>query len=177
MESRLGLNPTLLSILLPILIIAALAIIWLIAKARLSLWRRIAFVAGGLFALFGFAVAFLIVYYQISPIFADTFRFYAYSALAPAGDPFQKSENGYQTVIMMREVSHQDGRVSLLYHPNPEWPTIVYLFTPGKFITADLKNDTLTIPAVETGSLPMVIPTSLWWALTRNIHSQVSSVD
>lgn len=175
METHLVTNWIPLGVLLPILIIVSAGIVWLIAKANVVLWKRATLSVGGFFAIFGFAIALFIVYYHISTVFSDTFKFYAYSTFAPAGDPFEKL-NSNQRVVMMREVANNDGEVSLLYHPNPEVATVVYLFTPGKYITADLKDDVLTIPEVDADDLPRVINTSLWWALTKNIYNVVSSV-
>lgn len=177
MEAQLTTNPIPLFILLPILIIVAVGTGWLIVKTRINLWKRLVLAVGGIFALFGFAILLFVVYYHVSHTFAGTFKFYAYSALAPDGDPFEKSNVDSQPVIMMRDVASSDGAVRLLYHPNPESPIIVYLFTQGKYITADLQDDALTIPDTKPGSLPRVINTSLWWALTKNIYNETSSVE
>jgi hypothetical protein len=177
METHLGTNPIPLFVLLPIWVVAAASIVWTILKTQVKLWRRLALAGGGLLALFGFAVLLVGFYYKISPTFANTFRFYVYSALAPnKRDPFN-NQNSNQSVIMMRSVGYSHGELRLQYNPNPDYPTIVYLFTPGKIITADLKNDTLTVPTKESGSMPRILHSSLWWALTQSINNEVSSVE
>ena len=127
--------------------------------------------------LFGFAIILVGFYYHLSPTFASTFRFYAYTALAPKDDPFQVSEGDYRPILMLRDVTKKNGEVSLLYHPNPDYPTLVSIFTQGKFIEANLYNDILSIPNTEAGSLPRVTKTSLWWALTKDLGSQISTAD
>lgn len=177
MEAELGKNWIPLLVLLPIVIIVAVLIVWFISRTQISRWMRVVLGVGGFFALFGFTVALLAVYYQLSSTFAGTFRFYAYSAFAPEGDPFAMQGEGYQSALMLRGVANTNGEITLLNHLNSEFPTIVYVFTPGKFITADLQDDVLTIPATEPGALPRVIATSLWWALTKDLSSEVSAVD
>lgn len=176
MEAELGNNLIPLLGLLPVWVIVAAVIGWMVLKMGTSLWRRVMLVGGGVLALLGLAVLLVGVYYQVSPEFADTFKFYAYSALAPGGDPFKDTGNT-QTVLIAAEVQVADGSVQLYRHPDPESPTIVTVFVPNRFIGVDLKGDTLTIPATEAGSLPRSIDTSLWWALTKNINSVVSEVE
>jgi hypothetical protein len=168
MESQLGTNMMTWYVIFPILVIAAAAIVWFVVKMQVAPCKRVAIVAISLFAFIGFAVVVLGVYYQINKPFAGSFKFYAYSTLAPdQRDPFTE-HNTEQSVLMMRAVGYGDGEVRTLYHQNPDYPTLVYLFVPGKFITADLLNDVLTIPEVDADSFPRVEHTSLWWALTKD---------
>lgn len=175
MEAELGMNWVPLFVLFPIVIIAIVVITWFVAKAHVTAWKRVILSIGGIFSIFGFVVTLFVLYYQLSPTFAGTFRFYAYTVFAPEGDPFEMQEEGYQPALMLRGVANTGGEVTLLNHPDPEFPTIVYLFTPGKFITTDLQDDVLSIPITQPGSLPRVISTSLWWALSKDIFSEVSS--
>jgi hypothetical protein len=176
MESQFGANITTWYVIFPILAIAAAAIFWFVVKIKVTPWKRVAMAVVSIFAFIGFAVVMLGVYYHVNKQFAGSFKFYAYSAFAPdQRDPFAE-HNTAQSVLMMREVGYSDGEVRMLYHPNPDYPTLVYLFVPGKFITADLKDNVLTIPEVDADSSPRVEPTSLWWALTKNLYSLVSSV-
>lgn len=168
MGTQFGTNIITWYVIFPILLIVASCVIWFVVKLRVTLWKRVAFAVGSLFALIGFAVVVLGVYYQASTTFASSLKFYTYSTFAPdKRDPFE-THSSDQPVLMMRDVGYSNGEVRLLHHPNPEVATIVYLFTPGKFITADLKNDVLTIPEVQIGNSPRIEHTSLWWALTKD---------
>ena len=170
MGSQWGTNATTLYVILPILLLAVAAIILLVVRVQVTPWKRVAIAAGSIFAFIGFMVVVLGVYYRVNSTFASSFKFYAYSALAPdRRDPFVEHASD-QSILMLRGVGYSDGEVRLLYHPNPDYPTLVYLFTPGKFITADLKNDVLTIPEVTNGNSSRVEHTSLWWALTKNLY-------
>lgn len=174
MDPYLATNTVFLYVLLPVFVIVAVLIGWLVVKAQVKPWRKTLLALGGLFAIVGFAVVTLCVYFHSSTSFANTFRYYAYSALAPAGDPFEKP-NVSQSTLALLGVANQNGSVHLQRLPNPDYPIIITLFTPGKFTEADLMGDVLTIPTREAGSLPRVTQTSLWWALTKNLQSVVYS--
>ncbi len=176
MDTHLGTNSIPMFVLLPILLIIAVGMGWMIVRAHVALWKRIALIVGGLFALFGMAVFMVTVYYKVSPNFASTFRFYAYTALAPAGDPFQTPNKDYRQALILREVVNKDGVISFLNPPNPSYPAMVAIFAPGKYIEADLTGDTLTIPPPPQDSLGRVTKTSLWWALTKDLTNIVSNV-
>ncbi|MFA6098046.1 MAG: hypothetical protein WCV50_04575 [Patescibacteria group bacterium] len=171
MESQFGTNTTTFYIILPILVIAAVAIVWFVLKLKMTPWQRVAITVGSLFAFLGFAVVVLGVYYQVNEPFASSFKFYAFTAFAPdQRDPFTEHSET-QSVLMMRTVGFSDGEVRTQYHPNPYAPTITYLFVPGKFITANLQDNVLTYfinkeEAVEN--------TSLWWALTKDMQTMTS---
>lgn len=170
MEPQLGTNLIPLLVLLPLTLIVAIGIGWLIAKTKVERWKRISFSIVGVFAVFGFAVAIVTIYFNMSSQFADTFNYYAYSALAPGNDPFQDTTNEAEPVLMIRDVWTGDKAGELVSVPNPDLASIVYLFVPGKYITANLQNEKLTIPELPEGSEPPVTETSLWWALSKNIH-------
>ncbi|MEK7570249.1 MAG: hypothetical protein AAB515_02310 [Patescibacteria group bacterium] len=174
MDPNLGTNTFFLYVLLPIFILAFAGVVWMIVKVRVTAWKKTGLAIAGLFALLGFYGATLCVYYKASPTFAGTFRFYAYSALAPASDPFQTPNNDYRQALFLREVVNKDGAINFLKHPNPDYPAYVYLFAPGKFTYAELQDDTLTIPAAP---LPSTTKTSLWWALTKDLSKYVDRVE
>lgn len=177
MSTYLGTNTFFLSVLLPVFILALVGIVWLVVRAHVTPWKKIGLAIGGLFALLGFYGAVLCVYYKTNANFAGTFRFYAYSALAPAGNPFETPNNDYRQALVLREVVNKDGVISFLKHPNPNYPTTVAVFAPGKFIEADLNNDTLTVPPPPQDSTGVVTHTSLWWALTKNLSNLISRVE
>ncbi len=177
MTAQLGTNYLPLAVGLPILALAAIGIGWMIKKNIAATWKRIVMAVVGIFALFGLAAVLLIASFHANISFADTFRIYAYTALAPSGDPFQFAREEFHPVLMMRDVANVDGTVTQISHPNPDYPTLIAIFAPGKYIEADMKDDAFTIPSIEAGSLPRVIKTSLWWALTSNIHNLVSSAN
>ncbi|MEK7631870.1 MAG: hypothetical protein AAB445_03320 [Patescibacteria group bacterium] len=174
MDPQLGTNTFFLYVLLPIFILALAGVVWMVVKMHATAWKKLGFAIAGLFALLGFYGAVLCVYYKASHTFAGTFQFYAYSALAPAGDAFQTPNNNYQQVMVMREVKNKDGVISFLKHPNPDYPAYVYLFAPGKFTYVEVKDDTLTVPAAP---LPSTTRTSLWWALTKDLSKLVASAE
>jgi heme A synthase len=174
MDAHLATNTTFLYVLLPVFVFVAALIGWLVVRAKVKYWQKTLLALGSVFAFVGFAVIALCVYFYSSTSFANTFRYYAYTALAPVSDPFKKP-NASQTTLALLGVANQNGNVQLQRHPNPGYPLIVTLFTPGKFTEADLMGDVLTIPAREAGSLPRVTHTSLWWALTKNLQSVVYS--
>lgn len=178
MEPHVGTNWIPLLVLLPIILIVAIGIGWLVAKTKVEKWKRISFGVVGIFAVFGFAVAIITVYYNMSWQFANTFNFYAYSALAPGNNPFQDTINEAEPVLMIRDVWTGDRAGEFANVPNPDFASIVYVFVPGKYITANyFQNEKLTIPEVPAGSMPAVTETSLWWAFFRNIHEAVYSVE
>jgi hypothetical protein len=174
MEPQLGNNTFFLYVLLPIFVLTIAGMVWFIVKTQTTVWKKVALSVGGLFALVGFISTILCVYYKTSPTFAGTFRFYAYSALAPAGDPFQTPNNNYRQALVLREVVNKDGIISFLKHPNPNYPSYVYLFAPGKFTYTELRDDMLTVPAAPQ---PNTTHTSLWWALTKDLSKDVYSVE
>jgi hypothetical protein len=171
MNAEFGMNWIPLAVLLPLTLIVAIGIGWLIAKLKIEKWKRITFGVVGVFAVFGFAVAIVTVYYNMSWQFANTFNYYAYSALAPGNDPFVETENEAEPVLMIRDVWTGDRVGEFANVPNPDFASIVYLFVPGKYITANyFQDEKLTIPEIPAGSMPAVTETSLWWALSKNIH-------
>lgn len=176
MNTYLGTNTFFLYILLPIFILALAGVAWLVMRVRVTAWKKVGLTVCGLFALLGFYGTVLCIYYKTSPTFAGTFRFYAYSALAPAADPFETPNNDYRQALVLREVVNKNGVISFLKHPNPDYPTIVTVFAPGKFIEADLNGDTLIIPTPPQDSLGVVTKTSLWWAMTKDLTNIVSNV-
>lgn len=176
MEPHLGANWIPLLVLLPLTLIVAIGIGWLIAKTKIEKWKRVTFSVVGIFAVFGFAVTIVTVYYNMSWQFANTFNYYAYSALAPGNDPFQDTTNEAEPVLMIQDVWTGDKAGEIINNPSPDFASIVYLFVPGKYITAHLQDEKLTIPDVPEGSMPAVAETSLWWALSKNIHKEVYSV-
>lgn len=175
MESHLGTNWIPLAVLFPIVLLTVIGMGWLIAKLQIEKWKRITLGIVGFFAAFGFTVLLLTVYYHSSTEFSDTFRFYAYTALAPEGNPFDGASGNYQPLVMMRDVSAKNGDVEILTSPNPESGTFLYAFVPGKYMYVSLQDNILTIPDFGEGSEPPVIETSLWWALSKNIHELVAS--
>jgi hypothetical protein len=177
METHLGTNLVTWLAIFPVLIIVAVGIIWYLLKARGSPVKRIALIAGGIFAFIGFTVILLGVYYHLNPTFAIAFQFYTYSNLAPKADPFLQSDGYAGNILMMREVLNNDGRITLLSHPNQESPIEVSIFTPGRYIQGQLLNDVLTIPQDSEGSLPRVMKTSLWWALTKDLYTMTGSAN
>ncbi len=156
-------------IIFPILIIVAAGIIWFVVKTRATPLKRTGLAVGALFTFVGFAVVLFSIYYQFDKVFATSFQFYSYAALAPKGDPFLEHDGYTGRILMVRDVLHKDGQVVILNHPNPDYPTEVALYTPGKYIQAQVKDNIVTIPADTSTSLPRVIRTSLWWALTKDI--------
>ncbi len=177
METHLGTNLITWLVVFPILVIAAAGLVWHLLKTNWSSAKKIIMIAVGFFAYIGFSVIVLCVYYHLSPSFATTFRFYTYSTMAPKADPFLKSDGYAGNVLMMREVFKNDGRITLLTHPNLESPIEVSIFTPGRYIQGQLLNDVLTIPQDSEGSLPRIMKTSLWWALTKNLYTVVGSTN
>jgi len=177
MEPQLGTNWMPLLVLLPLTLIVAVGIGWLIAKLKVEKWEKMTLGVAGLFAVFGFAVAIVTVYYNMSWQFANTFNYYAYSGLAPGNDPFTDTENEAEPVLMIRDVFTGDKAGEFANVPNPDFASIVYLFVPGKYITANyFQDEKLIIPKLPEGSEPPITETSLWWALTKNIqkvHYQV----
>lgn len=173
MEPQLGTNTFFLYVLLPLFALALAGVVWFVVRAHVTAWKKIGLAIGGLFALLGFYGAALSTYYKTSPTFAGTFRFYAYSALAPTADPFQTPNKEYRQALLLREVVNKDGVISFLKHPNPDYPSYATLFAPGKFTYTELQGDTLTIP---TGT-PSTTRTSLWWALTKDLSKLVESVE
>jgi len=171
MESQLGINTTTYYVILPLLVIVVAAIIWFVAKMKATVWKRVTLSVVGLFAFVGFSVITLCIYYQVNDSFAGTFKFYAYSALAPdERDPFTDHSDS-QSILMMRAVGYSDGEVRMQYHPNPYAPTITYLFVPGKLITANLQDDVLTY---FVNKKKAVENTSFWWALTKDIYTLIA---
>lgn len=170
MEPHLGTNWIPLVVLLPLALIVAIGIGWLIAKTKVEKWKRVTFGIVGIFAVFGFAITIVTIYYNISSQFAGTFNFYAYSALAPGKDPFQDTTNETEPVLMIRDVWAKGRTGELVKFPNPDGELVTYLFVPGKFIEARLKDNTLNIPKTEKGGLPAITKTSLWWALSKDLH-------
>lgn len=177
METHLGTNLITWIVIFPILTIAVVGLVWYILKTNGPPAKKMAMIAVGFFAFVGFSVIVLCIYYHSSPSFATTFRFYAYSTLAPKADPFLQSNGHAGDVLIMREVRNEDGRITLINHPNPESPIEISIFTPGKYIQGQLLNDVLTIPQDTNDSLPRIMKTSLWWALTKNIYSITGTVN
>lgn len=155
-------------------VIVAIVIGWVLVRSTLSNTKRILLLGSGLLAIVGCAAIVTCVLFRTNPSFADTFRIYGYTKLAPAGDPFTFSEGEFHPTLTMRDVVKINGEVRFGTHPNPDYPTLVALFAPGKYIEADMIDNVLTIPATPDGSLPRVINTSLWWAFTKNIRNVVS---
>ncbi len=169
-----GTNTTTYYIILPLIAIVAALIIWFVARTKVSAGKKLALCALGIFAFVGFSVLTLCVYYHVNDHFAATFKYYAYSALAPdSRSPFD-GEDHDQSVLMIRVVRTENGEVSVLEHPNPYAPTLVELFLSGKFVTADMFNNVLTLPDDD---LDREVPTSLWWALTKDIYVQVGDAN
>lgn len=170
MESQFGANTTTWYIIFPILIIIAVLIILFVVKMKTTVWKRTAIAIGGLFAFIGLTVVIFGVYYNTSTVFSNTFKYYALSAFSMSeNDPFTAT-NTTQSIIMMREMKNDNGKVSILSLSNPYVPTPTILFVPGKFIHASLQNDKLIyLENKETA----VKNTSLWWALTKNIFTAV----
>ena len=170
MEPHLGTNLITWLVIFPVLVIVAVGIIWYLTKIKGPLVKRVAIITGGFFAFIGFTVILLGVYYHLNPAFASTFKFYAYSTLAPDGDPFQVSEGDYNPVLIRHEVHKEDGQIKFLSNLKPDLPYYVFLFTSGKYIYTKIDNGVLTIPTDTPGSEPSVTETSLWWALTKDLY-------
>ncbi len=150
---------------------------WVIIKTAGNLWKRLVLGVGGVLAMLGVATVLIMAMFHFNPSFADTFRIYAYTKLAMSKDPFLFADQEFHPVLMMRDVANKDGKITQISHPNPNYPTLVAMFASGKYIEADMIDDVFTIPRTPAGSLPRVIDTSLWWALTTNIHNLVSSAN
>ncbi|USN53693.1 MAG: hypothetical protein H6760_00795 [Candidatus Nomurabacteria bacterium] len=157
-------------VIFPILILAAVGIIWMIAKMKLSPMKRAGMIVGGIFTFIGFSVVVLGVYYQLSMHFSGTFQIYAYSNFAPNNDPFNEVVGSDGRLLTMQGVKQEDGKVFFVKHPDPDYPTGLFVFTPGKMIVAEEKDNQITIPEDVPGSLSNVTKTSLWWALTKDIY-------
>lgn len=170
MNAEFGTNWIPLVVLLPLTLIIAIGIGWLVVKLKIEKWKKITLGVAGLFAVFGFAVAVITVYYQVSPSFAYTFKFYTHTVFALGEDPFETTDNPAEAVIMQMDVWTGDKAGELVEIPTPDGELVTYLFVPGKFIEAHLKDEKLTIPEKEEGDLPAVTETSLWWALSKNIQ-------
>jgi len=170
MESHLGTNLMTWLVIFPVLIIVAGVIIWYLTKIKGSLLKKVTMIIAGFFAFIGFAVVLLGVYYHLNPAFAAGFKFYAYSNLAPEGNPFEISEGNYAPILIQNAVYKEDGQIKLFSGLRPDLPFYVFLFTSGKFINTKINNDVLTIPQDTPDSEPSVINTSLWWALTRDLY-------
>ncbi len=163
-------------VIFPILVIAATGITWLIFKLNVSPWKRVGVTAIGVFAFIGFAVVLLGVYFQTNKVFASSFRFYGYSALAEA-NPFDAENGDLEPALMRWGVFNEDGTFKLYYHPNPEAPTESLIFAPGKYILAQLEDGVLTIPQDVPNSEPRITHTSLWWALTKDLYRLSASAN
>jgi len=176
MDLQFGSNTTTYYVILPLLIILAALIIWLVVKIKVSVGKKVALSFMGLLAFLGFAMITLWVYYLVDDSFAGTFKFYAYSALAPGEDPFLQSDGYNSQVLAMTEVYVKDGNVRIpeslsFQEEDYGW----YLFLPGRWMTAG-QIDRVLIPREEGPyfSGPSVVETSLWWALTKDIYTGVS---
>jgi len=175
MESHIGTNLVTWLVIFPVMVVVAGGIIWYIVRIKGALVKRVTMIVGGFFAFIGFSVILLGVYYHLNPAFAGGFRFYAYSALAPDGNPFQISEGGYGPVLLMNEVYTKDGQTKLLSSFRPDLPKYVYVFTSGKYIYTKIDDDVLTIQPDVAGSESNITKTSLWWALTKDLYKLNSS--
>ncbi len=169
MGAQLGSNIVTWFVIFPLLIIIAVGIVWFIVKLQATPWKRTGIAVASLFAFVGFAAVLLGLYYHVNSTFAESFKFYGYSALAPKGNPFQESDGYTGRILMTREVLKKDRQVNLLNHPNPASPTEVSMFTPGQYIQAQIQDAIVAIPTDTSASLPRVIKTSLWWALTKDL--------
>lgn len=167
--AHIGTNLVSWIVILPILIIVAIGIIWYLTKVKGSLLKRVATIASGLFTFIGFSVILLGVYYHLNSAFAGTFKFYAYSTLAPQGSPFNVSKGGYGTILMSSEVYNDAGQIKLLSQLKPNLPSYVTVFSSGQYINTKIDNGVLTIPPDVAGSELQVNKTSLWWALTKDL--------
>jgi len=175
MDLQTGSNATTYYIVLPLLIILGVLIIWLVVKTKVSAGKKVALSFMGLIAFLGCATITLWIYYLVDDSFAGTFKFYAYSALAPGKDPFLQSEGYYGPVLAMSEVHVRNGEVSWL--ESPSFSDIDHgwqLFLPGRWLTVGESNRVL---AVREGD-PFFpdsneIKTSLWWALTKDIYTGI----
>jgi len=176
MESHLGTNLITWLVIFPVLLIVAGLIIWYLTKLKGSLVKKVAMIMAGFFAFIGFAVVLLGVYYHLNPAFAFGFKFYAYSNLAPEGNPFEISEGEYTPILAQNVVYKEDGQIKLFSGLRPDLPYYLFLFTSGKYINTKINNNILTIPPNTPDSEPSVINTSLWWALTRDLYKYNDSV-
>jgi hypothetical protein len=183
MQANLGLNYVSFAVIMPLILIAVVVLIIFIIKSKGSLWKRISLIVGSFFTLIGFTFVLLGVYFYLSPTFANSFRFYAYTAFAPTyatfvptytavatnSNPFTQSDGYIGRILMMRDVMRTNGQLTVLDHPNASVATVVSLFVPGQYIQGQLMDNVLSIPEDTSGSLPSVTKTSLWWALTRDL--------
>ncbi|MFH0952364.1 MAG: hypothetical protein V1838_04215 [Patescibacteria group bacterium] len=176
MESHLGTNLITWLVIFPVLIVAVSLIIWYLAKIKVSLVKRVTMIMAGFFAFVGFAVVLLGVYYHLNPAFAAGFKFYAYSTLAPEGNPFKISEGDYTSVLVQNVVYKEDGQIKLFSGLKRDFPYYLFLFTSGKYINTKIDDGVLTIPADTPGSEPSVTNTSLWCALTKDLYKYVDTV-
>ncbi|MFA6272189.1 MAG: hypothetical protein WC693_03710 [Patescibacteria group bacterium] len=166
MQANLGLNYVSIAVIMPLILIAAVVLIIFIIKSKGSLWKRISLIVGSFFTLVGFTFVLLGIYFYLSPTFANSFRFYAYTAVAQNSNPFTESDGYIGRVLMIRDVMRTNGQLTVLNHPNPSAATAVSLFVPGQYIQGQLQDSVLSIPKDSPES---VTKTSLWWALTRDL--------
>jgi len=176
MESHLGTNLITWLVIFPVLIIVAGVIIWYLTKIKGSLLKKVTMIIAGFFAFIGFAVVLLGVYYHLNPAFAAGFKFYAYSNLAPKGNPFEISEGNYAPILIQNAVYKEDGKIKLFSGLRPDLPYYVSLFTSGKYVYTKIDDGVLNIPPDTPDSEPSIINTSLWWALTKNLYESISSI-
>lgn len=156
-------------IIVPIFLITAGLIIWSIMNTQASPWKRFGLAGTGLLAWIGFTVMLLGVYYRVNEAFAGSFRFYAYSALAPAEDPFRIEEGEYGPILIQHDVYKKNGQLRILQSPASDVDYSGYVFAPGKYSFMNIKDQTLMIPSDVSGSESNTTKTSLWWALTKDL--------
>ncbi len=169
METALGTNLITWLVIFPILAIVAVVIIWSIAKMGGAFKKKIAMIVAGLFAFAGFALVLIGIYFRLNPTFANTFRFYAYSALAPNDNPFQVSKGNYTPIVMRTEVYNDNGQIKFLSQLRPDIPSYITVFTSGRYINTKVNSGVLTVSPDLPGSERQTTKTSLWWALTKDL--------
>ncbi len=169
MNEQIGTNMVTWFVILPILVIAAAVIVWLVIKTHVTPWKRTGLAVAGLFAFIGFAFVLLGVYYNTSETFAGSFKFYAYSALAPQQEPFDIAEGGYGSVLATFEAYKENGALKVLRVPKSSAKYGAYIFSPGKWTVVDISDDVITLQE-DANSQPNITQTSFWWALTKNLY-------